>query len=344
MVARRFFSTMLCPAEDRLAIAKEAFYNFFYHLDVVNPDNIGPAGELSEASFKQLSIVKAKADAFTITRGQSSIRRDTLEYFVFVFPTRGALSAYKKNGQGLYVPGQSIILPSYDEHVLNNDGDLESVTLKIPALSLRNRIKNIDDIARSGNLLNPLLAPAVCQLALQLHRFDSEAHTDQLEAVLFELTALMVETRDAVPLDLPTRRALSDITFERLVAYLCDHFRDPDLTPNHVARVHRLSLRHLHRIFQMNGQTFSQVLMEIRLMEARRLLETPLPIRERPSIGDIAYMCGFNSQSHFSVRFRERFGETARSVANNGPSPYFSEIKNGISVKHITNLSKNKIH
>lgn len=344
MILRRFFSTMHCPKEDRLRIAKEAFHNLFYHLDVVNPDNHGPAGELSEVSFNQLSIVKTRSDAFTITRGKSSIRRDTTEYFVFVFPTRGNLSAYKKNSSGLYIPGQTIILPSYDEHVLKNTHDVDTVTLKIPASSLRRRIKNIDDIARNGDILNPLLAPAVCQLALQLHRFDSKDHADQLQAVLLELTALMLETRHAVPLDMPTRRALSDITYERLIGYLRENYRDPDLNPARVAEAHRLSLRHLHRIFQINGQTFGQVLMVIRLTEARRMLEATLPSRERPSIGEIAFMCGFNNQAHFSARFRECFGETPRSVVNNGPSSCFSQSQQDILTAIIINKANDKIH
>jgi AraC family transcriptional regulator, positive regulator of tynA and feaB len=76
-----------------------------------------------------------------------------------------------------------------------------------------------------------------------------------------------------------------------------------------VARTHKISLRYLQKIFQLNDTTFGRELMDMRLQEAHRLLVTSAKDCDgRVNIGQVAFMCGFSNQAHFSTRYRERFG------------------------------------
>jgi len=69
-------------------------------------------------------------------------------------------------------------------------------------------------------------------------------------------------------------------------------------------RVH-LSERHLRRrIQEASGMTASDYLREIRLQQARKLLESPA----RKSVAEIANAVGFASAGYFSKLFYERFG------------------------------------
>ncbi len=66
-----------------------------------------------------------------------------------------------------------------------------------------------------------------------------------------------------------------------------------------------LSKSTLFRLLKSENSTFTEVLTSERLNAARQLLKnTALPIDQ------IAYQCGFASQSYFGKRFRCRFGMT----------------------------------
>jgi transcriptional regulator GlxA family with amidase domain len=105
-------------------------------------------------------------------------------------------------------------------------------------------------------------------------------------------------------------RSLAHIMFKRLSLHMKEHLNDSELSPAGVAQAHRISLRYLFKIFKLHGTTFGHELMEMRLQEARR--QILIAYRTGHSLQQIAFRCGFSSQSHFSTRYRDRFGESPR--------------------------------
>lgn len=85
---------------------------------------------------------------------------------------------------------------------------------------------------------------------------------------------------------------------ERLLVYLNEHFRE-SLRIESVAKRLGLSPSSLmHKVKEETGSTFSRLLNEARIREAKRLLAfTSLPI------GEIASRCGFKDQSYFTKVF-----------------------------------------
>ncbi len=64
------------------------------------------------------------------------------------------------------------------------------------------------------------------------------------------------------------------------------------------------------------GQSFSDILIDVRMMTALTLLQ----VTDRP-ISEIAYQVGYESASRFSVRFKRRFGFSPTSVRGVPPHP-----------------------
>ena len=77
-----------------------------------------------------------------------------------------------------------------------------------------------------------------------------------------------------------------------------------------------ISARHIQRLLEETGESFSEHLREERLRRAWRLLSDPQS-RDR-KIATIAYDCGFNDLSHFNRAFRRRFGETPTAARTSG--------------------------
>ena len=94
----------------------------------------------------------------------------------------------------------------------------------------------------------------------------------------------------------------------RVTETLRERCHESDLDPARVAAALGLSRRYVHLLFATAGTTFSQELYGCRLQRAQRLLRDKR--FDGLEIAEIAWNCGFNEPSHFTRRFRERFGLT----------------------------------
>lgn len=100
----------------------------------------------------------------------------------------------------------------------------------------------------------------------------------------------------------------SGLTIERkrrLLEYIDTRLAEP-ITLDELAAIAAMSPYHLIRSFKAEmGVTPFRWVLQQRVERARRMLAfTPLPL------ADIAYACGFSSQSHFSTVFKQETGAT----------------------------------
>ena len=81
-----------------------------------------------------------------------------------------------------------------------------------------------------------------------------------------------------------------------------------DLCLSEVATRSGLSPRQAQRLFEQAGTTFTEFVLEQRLLLARKLLGDPRARTRK--ISDIAHSSGFSDLSYFNRAFRKRFGTT----------------------------------
>jgi AraC-like DNA-binding protein len=80
---------------------------------------------------------------------------------------------------------------------------------------------------------------------------------------------------------------------------------DGDISVAAVAARHRVSPRYLRKLFESEGLTFSEYVLDQRLALAHRLLSDPLRTREK--IASVALEAGFGDVSYFYRAFRRRY-------------------------------------
>jgi AraC family transcriptional regulator, positive regulator of tynA and feaB len=119
--------------------------------------------------------------------------------------------------------------------------------------------------------------------------------------------------------DAPDRPEYTLLNLERVMLFVRANLTDPELSPGRVARQLGMSERTLHGLFQGTGSTFSRWLWNARLDRAATALRSTA--WEHLSITNIAFRHGFNDLSHFSRRFSERFGCSARAYRLAYPRP-----------------------
>ena len=87
---------------------------------------------------------------------------------------------------------------------------------------------------------------------------------------------------------------------------ICARYYDPDYRPQIAADEAGISRRYLVSLFTLCGTTFNSELMRIRLEKSAQMLCDPRFLSL--SVMDVSLRCGFNDLSHFSKRFRAKFG------------------------------------
>ncbi len=140
----------------------------------------------------------------------------------------------------------------------------------------------------------------------QVHEFE------RVMTHLVDLTALVLDGQKDLGGCAPATQAA---LLHRLKQFVHAHLSDDDLTLPEVAAANGISTRYMQKLFQLEGSSPREYLLEARLLLARTLL------RQRPlkhAVSSIAYMAGFGSASYFSAAYKRRFGVAARDDAKAG--------------------------
>lgn len=181
----------------------------------------------------------------------------------------------------------------YFVHMLLPEGELSRRLLELPSF-----IK-IGDYARYEALFAEMCA---C--------YDTAVERDLLllQSRLLELIYLLSECASIT--DFQGERSHKE-TIARVIAYIKENLT-ADLSLERVAAVASFSPIHFHNCFKRStGKTLRAFVEEERLRHAVGLL-----IGTDKTLAEIAYECGFGSQSYFSYAFRRKMGMTPRAYAD----------------------------
>jgi AraC-like DNA-binding protein len=140
-------------------------------------------------------------------------------------------------------------------------------------------------------------------VAEDLDMFGQKAAAQHLADLVGLLLGTSREQKDLIG-----QRGLSAARLNLMKADVLKNLDKRDLTIESVARASALSGRQAQRLFASSGTTFSEFVLEQRLLLARRLLLHESG-RDR-KVSDVAYTVGFNDLSYFHRSFRKRFGVT----------------------------------
>lgn len=307
MNTRQVFSTGSVPAPRALEAWRDYMSQVYYQLDIEPFGTQVLRGELVRAELESVGVSHFKANAQRVIRRQAAASRDAVENFVFLFPTRQPMQYEQRGHAGQVLPGDVVMLNSSESYAVNVPDDSENITLKIPSDLLRPRVRGIDGLCARTRPGSVAMVPVVSQLGAQLLTMGPTQRSLRLQDAVVDLIGIMLEIGAAARM--PDCASIIDALYLDAKTSIARRFREP-LTPEMVAKAHRISVRYLHKAFASHQTTFGRVLMEVRLEEARRMLKRKESPGPAPHIAQIAYTCGFSTAAHFSARYRERYGLT----------------------------------
>lgn len=239
-----------------------------------------------------------------IVRGRSEIARLSSETFFLHLQNSGNMEcAYTKQERGSLKGGEWILGRTSDQYRITLvPGETTTLLLAFPDHLVAGLQLGDDAFGRhmeQNSLPNQLVANYVRTLAAGQAIPNAAG-----EAVIRNLMGLIALAMNS---EIEASRAgVSSGMLLVLLQYLDAHYTRADLSPTHVAANFGITPRHVHRLFERTGMTFSEQLFARRLDRAHRMLSDAGNLHR--SITDIAYDVGFSDLAHFSRKYREKFG------------------------------------
>ncbi len=285
--------------------------------DIGGPIQVDPIA--GEPFMGELKLVRRGAIAFydmcysgmRLWRRPVDVARMDKEMFALSLTQPFCSLRVERGGQALELQGgRSYLFDHAAPYRTEPPSAYKTRSIAFPSSLLRRRVRGLrpfyaltDCVASTGGLE---LVNVFAQHLAQGAATWSDDEVDTLSGQLLDLLALFLGTGDrAVAGSEPPMRAAHR---QRALEHIRRHARDPELTPARVAQACGISLGYLNEVFRGHGAGVEDTIFDERLEAASRLLSDAR--RRRVAIQTLAYEAGFNDPSHFSRRFKRRFGVT----------------------------------
>lgn len=261
---------------------------------------------MTSAMLGACRLTRLEADRHVVFGDHVLAAPDDPDAIKLIVQTEG--SASLKQG-GLHAPVSRNALVIYDPsrpYMLTNSTPVRQLLLQLPRHSL--------PAMAVERLSQPFTAHAdkdgMCRILLSL--MDSTIHEiDHLdEAGRSSVGQTMIElVRTMIGADLSQARPLTnslDVLLRRIKDFIDINLERSDLTVTMIARRMGCSVRYVYRAFEVERQTPSDYIWDLRVQKAAaRLRDAGGHAGE---ISGVAFALGFSSSAHFSRVFRHRYG------------------------------------
>jgi AraC-like DNA-binding protein len=203
-------------------------------------------------------------------------------------------------------------------------GDL--IVLRFPRPQLAARLVGAHDcFLRPIPRCNPALGLLTnyLQLAWQPQTLADDRLQLALVSHLYDLIAITIgATRDAT--EMARAGGVRAARLHAIKQDIAGNLDQPGLSIKRLAHRHGCTPRYVQRLFEREGTTFTEYVLQQRLARAHRMLTDRCCEVEK--IGVVAYDCGFGDISYFNRAFRRRYDAApsdiraeARQAASAGP-------------------------
>lgn len=302
--------TTAVPPSDRSELIHTAMLSVSTPTEVTLADSPDATWARMEFwDFGRTNLFTSSSSSFRLARSRWHLAQEGPPLVALAVQT-AATAAFEQCGQQYTVrPGELMLNDITAAYDYGWDGDGGSCAFQVSHEMLGLPVYIIRAAARRLPV-SPVYDLTRAHLAY-LHQHRDDLETDpggrHLGRTTLELMrALIVSASGGATVPYDSTAELR----ESAIAYIDLHRANPALTPAAIAAAHHVSARLLYKAFARVGLSVEQTIVGLRLEAAR--YELARPVNASLTVGAIARRCGFSNPSHFSRRFRQRYGLTPR--------------------------------
>lgn len=299
------FSTRGLPVAQRRARWEEHVQAFSGPCSIEFPAVF--EGHLKVGQLAGFACARLRQNARSVHRSLHDLRLTDPNYYYLTLQLSGTTVSTQEDAQCTLRPGDLTLLDSRLPCAQSFEDCCEQLTVHLPRAAVDQWVPRGQ--LRVGTALRG--APAVVLHSLLRPVFEEEQAFNDLQNTviadaLVKLVAASWNPAHAAP---PLAPAGTPLLGE-IQTYMASNLSALDLSPQAVAAVHGVSVRHVHRLFNAAGTSFGEWLRNCRL--ARCAADLRDRAHSQRSITDIAFAWGFNESAHFSRAFKAAYGHSPR--------------------------------
>lgn len=309
------FSTDDVQPRERLAVWREVLGRVHLHLDVEQVGD-GPLHATVESHrlahtslyFSQTTPVRASRTREFLQDGDHDFR---------LLLATGAGYNFKSGSHEVYIPdGAAAVLFNGVASSVEYSGSCQVTAVRVRRADLSAAVRYLDDTPARPIRADSQALRLLTKYVAFLRQVGPDADPLLADRVATHLTDLVALTLGATD-DAEHEAQGRGLRAARMIAIKGDisaQLSNPDFTIDALALKHAISPRYVRQLFEYEGTSFSEFIVQQRLTKAYRMLSD---LRELTrSISGIAYECGFSDLSYFNRTFKKRFGGTPSDIRN----------------------------
>lgn len=320
-VDMELFTTKSLPPNLRREYWNDAICDAFTGLVADFMDEGYFQAELMSMSLGDLTYARVKTTSSKVFHTKRHALKSKEKVFLLHLQlANGSLNSQRGN-EIFLKEGDFTLVDSESPYRVEFDDPISMGVMRIPYDALRERIPNPEDIIghkfSGSNNISGLLSQMLRGFWNQKNIISSHLIHHQFANNMLDLLTTSYQCQTNRTISSNSIRRLRYLQLKRFIDY---NLSDPDLSPTKIAGVFKITPRYMHRIFAEFGtgaQTVGQYMLNRRLEEcARQFRDTETSYLK---ITDIAFTWGFNSMTHFSRVFKEKYGLSPRSFRKDIP-------------------------
>lgn len=299
MSAARTWSTAEVSRSEAVAYWSRTLRNLLPGL-VFEPTGRDFDAEMHQRFVGGLNVNLVRA-APQCVRNRARPRSAAEGQFALIYLRSGSLKVQQFSRSTDLAPGQCVLLDGREASEVITRAPSESLNIVVPAMWLKQWLVRPEDEVVKPFLPDCLRSrPFLGLLDLLASEEAPDSAGDLLLNQLGGALALAVGPQDV------SGTAHASRLFNRIQQIVWRRAGEPDFRPQSAADEIGISRRYLVSLFQSAGTTFNTELMRVRLDKGADMLRDPR--FASLSVMEVSLRCGFSDASHFSKRFKERFG------------------------------------
>jgi AraC-like DNA-binding protein len=291
---------------DEVGIWREVLGRTLMQLDVQRLPQQDWFADMTLTTLPGLRVLAGTVSASHVERTRDNRLADDSDDIALAINVAGAWTAASRGAELVQAPGHAHLVSAAETFSIRRSGAGAMVALCVPRSAIAAIAPAVDDaLMRDIPADSPplaLLRRYVAALSGQGAAASPELH-HAIVSHVYDLIALAAG---------PSRDGEAAARLYAMKTDVLQHLDRADLTAARIAERHRMTPRHLRRLFEKDGETFSDFVLAHRLERAHRLLTDPGQAGR--AVSSIIYACGFGDVSYFNRSFRRRYGATPSDV------------------------------
>ena len=306
------FSTNELPERDRLPFWREIFARKIVHVDIEPAAHFPFQAAASLLEWPGLRVMWATSSPARMVRNLPMLA-DGDDSIGLIIKGRGLMIMAQRQVE-LALSERDALAVLHAEPARLELSEADWVGLCVPRAALA---PFVTDIERKTMNLIPKDSEPLRLLTKYLDILKSEPVLIKPElrhSVVTHIHDLVAMSLGATwdGAEIVSKRGLRAARLRAIITDILENLTQPELTVTSVALRQGITPRYVHLVLEGQGTTFSEFVLNARLVHAHRMLTNPC--LAGLTITNIAFASGFGDLSYFDRTFRRRFGGTPSDV------------------------------